>query len=366
MGSEFRGDLLPHESVQPYVGEQQQERGDWEFVTREGYGYRLTEVSCAPGQWQVARMPFRWSSSNGGYCWLGLDVDLERALAWIRRDGASRALAAGRWERHGHWLTEPVTFSVTLQTEELEEGVVLVRRFGRSGLLCEYRWGWEEYCSGALPENPDRKAYDHRFAARAWCATHAGLAAVPTERLRIASVDEERDEACAVGAPFVGKCKATDVRFVVEVLDEAGSSFGTVIVCGKHLMHRLTGDDAFGRDAATVAHLLAEEKGTWVDWQDRAYELSGELLTAALLAGEADPKPDVRAALYAGGPGRRRQARHAGRSGGSEGRGFAGQARGGGRERRGLSPASPVQRTRGLGRGARGSMARTHQPDDLG
>ncbi|MFE7777619.1 hypothetical protein ACFU5O_27715 [Streptomyces sp. NPDC057445] len=299
--TEFPGELLlAGESVARYDGDQADEVGDYVFSGAHGHEYRLTAVSYAPGEWRIARMPWMWSSSNGGYSWWSSDGprDLGRALDWIRRDGESRALAAGRWERHGQRLEEPVAWSTTLETEDLEPGTVLVRRFGRSGLLTEYPWGWEHVCSGALPEST-RRSPDHRFYAAMWCATHEGLDAIPTERLRILAVDQEHEETCAVSTPYVGKCKKDQLhRFVVDVLAEDGASLGHVVICGKHLMYRLTDDDRFGRDAPMIAHYLSEEKGTWVDWQDRAYDLTGELLLVALAAGETDPKPNVRAALY--------------------------------------------------------------------
>ncbi|WP_331762402.1 hypothetical protein OG612_45320 (plasmid) [Streptomyces sp. NBC_01527] len=298
--ADFPGELIAGESLVRYEGERAQEERDYVLVGAHGHEYRLTEASYKRGEWQIAHMPWKDSVSNGGYFWWSGEGprDLGRALDWIRRDGESRALATGRWERHSHRLQDPVPFSTTLEQEELEPGTVLVRRFGRSGLLTEYSWGWEYGCHGGLPEST-RRTPDHRFYAVMWCATQAGFEAVPTERLRIMSVDQEHKEICTVSTPYVGKCKVdTPHRFVVDVLDPNGASLGHVVICGKHLMGRLTNDSS-DRDAPTVAHHISEGKGTWVDWQDRAYELSGELLTAALTAGEIAPTPDVRAHLYA-------------------------------------------------------------------
>jgi hypothetical protein len=297
---EFPGVLLPEESVTRYVEDRATERPDYVFTGAHGHEYRVTE--SAPDEWKIARLPWSPSTNNDQYVWWSGDGprDLDRALAWMRHDGESRAKSAGRWERHRHRLEQPVPFSTTLETENLEPHTVLVKRFGRAGLLTEYPWGWEDRMSGAVPETL-RKSPDNRFEAQAWSATHAGLDAVPSERLRVIAVDQEHDEACAVSTPFVGKCKKDEPhRFVVDVLGEDGTSTGHVVICGKHLTNRLTGGDgsSFAREAPHIAYYLSERKGTWTDWQDRAFELSGELLVAALDAGQVNPWPDVRADLY--------------------------------------------------------------------
>ncbi|MEU6070597.1 hypothetical protein ABZ864_40700 [Streptomyces sp. NPDC047082] len=294
----FPRELLAGESVARYTGDRAEEEDDYVLTGVHGHEYRLTR--SRRDEWQIARMPWPCSASNGGYFWWSEDKgkDLDRALAWIRRDGESRALATARWERHQHRLEEPVPFSATLEEEELEQGTVLVKRFGQSGLLTEYAWGWEHGCSGSLPETIRRSPDKTRYAAM-WCATSLGLDAVPNERLRIIAIDQDHEENCAVSTPFAGKCKKDNPhRYVVEVLDENGASAGRIVVCAKHLMSRLTGGDGHRTHAPEIAYRLSEGKGSRGDWQDRAYQLTGDLLTAALTEGQVTPWPEVRAALY--------------------------------------------------------------------
>ncbi|WP_280454193.1 hypothetical protein [Nocardia brasiliensis] len=289
--------LLAAESVLAYTGPNAFAANDF-LIIDAAASHRLTESRVAPGTWLVGR---KHQSEIIEHRWIGaVEIDLDTALAWIRRDRASRALALARWARHEHRLAEPVAWTTTPEIEDLEPGVRLVRRFGRSGLLTQYRWGWEHGCSGWLPENPNRAAQDYRFYAALWCATHDGLDSIDPARLRILAVDEQHDEICPVSTPFVGKCKLDNPhRFVVAVLGDSGAELGRIVVCGKHLMPWLTDDDHFGDSAAMTAQQLSGRPGSWITWKDRACELTGELLTAALAVGRHAPWPDVRAALYA-------------------------------------------------------------------
>ncbi|MFB8242340.1 DUF6349 family protein, partial [Kitasatospora purpeofusca] len=298
--------LEPGESVLPYERPQNPDdlryhphaAEDWVFTSREGYKYRLTKESYEPDTWRVTWMPWSHSASNGGYQWIGHNPTQDVALAWIRRDSQSQALAAGRWERWGHLNTQ-VPFSLTLETEEMEPGVMRVARFGRQAIAADYPWGWETFQRGRLGENPNRRYGDGiRLELAAHQLTYQGLLAVPDDRLRVASTHRDVDEPCAEGGPkHLGSCasKAKDRRFLVEVLDDNGSPLGTVVICHQHLAHRLTSDNSDNHETPSVAHRISGS-GTWVDWQDRLNSLVWTLVGPAADAGQ--PVPDVKAALY--------------------------------------------------------------------
>lgn len=288
----FPGELLLGESAVAFKGEAARERDDFEITSAHGHGYRLTRSLG----WRIARMPFAFSPSNGGYCWIGMNPTLEQALEWMRRDSESRLLAAGRWERWGH-LTGEVPFSLELDTQELEDGVLRVARYGRQGIAADYPWGWETRGDGSLPESPNRRsAASGRLEYVAWCLTRQGFDDVPTERLEVLRSYWSRDTDCATGGPnHLGSCKRTDPQFLVRVLGPDSAVLGTVVLCAKHLGNRLGGSSGYYPPSLLTDVAQQVSGRSWADWQDRLTELTWDLVAPAVDRGL--PFPDVAQAL---------------------------------------------------------------------
>ena len=287
----FPGDLLQGESAAVYLGEGALDRGDFQVTAVHGHQYRVTRRS----RWQIARLPNSWAaSSNGGYAWLGYDSTLEEVLEWLRWDSRSRAMAVGRWKRWGHLVRDDVPFSLEVETQELEPGVLRVARFGVQGIVADYNWGWESRPDGRLPESPNRRSSAQgRLAYIVWCLTRRGFDRVPTERIRVVRSYWRQDVDCATGGPnHLGSCKRTDPQFLVEVLDQDRSMLGTVVLCAKHLGNRLGGSEGYYgpyRELTAIAQRVSGQP--WLTWQDRLAELTWDLVAPA--ADRGQPIPDV-------------------------------------------------------------------------
>ncbi|MFE2283887.1 DUF3560 domain-containing protein [Streptomyces sp. NPDC059443] len=284
--------------------------GVWRVTYREGFTYELTPAQYHPGQYGAARL----RSDGKFYGWNAIfdDQSIGPVVKWTRLESKTiaetRAFQAKYGHLHGRGYEDSVevSFSLKLVTEELEPGRVWrVSRFGKSGVLVLQGWGYALLSeTGDFPENPRRKYIDGKRRGYAtWCVV-GGLRDVPTSRLRPVAVDHS-GEACVVFGHDAGQsCESgkrnkSFPRFVVEVTGPDGEIAGTVPMCARCWAGRAMadGDEFYNRRSASAAHLLAEGKGTWVDWQDRSEDLTGELISAALDSG-ADI-PNVQRALYA-------------------------------------------------------------------
>ncbi|MET9735639.1 hypothetical protein ABZZ79_34940 [Streptomyces sp. NPDC006458] len=315
---EFPVELEPGETVESYAGEHhrpEDDGHDWTLTTAAGHGYRLCARSYEPDRWQVARAPFSTagSSSGGWFWWAELDEDnsLAAAVAWCRADSESAAWAADVWARYGHVNSERVAWSAQLTETQLEDRVWRVERYGRVGIMAQYPWGWEHRPSGWFVEaGSGGGAVDGAFRRRAaYYLTVDGLHEVPTERWRIVGTDAPhgKDAAeCAPGGWEHGGCRArkSPGRFLVDILGEDGETvMGRIGVCAEHLAPRLVETHSHQGEPWAVAYKTAGKvgghMGSWVDWKERLHALVAEMVTAALEAGESNPRPDVVAALYA-------------------------------------------------------------------
>ncbi|MEU3351310.1 DUF6197 family protein [Streptomyces sp. NPDC037389] len=316
----FPGGLLPGESVQPFEGEYhhaEDDGYDWAFTTAAGHEFRLCARSYERKRWQVARAPFSpEGSSSGGWFWWaepydGHDepTDLAAAVAWCRKDSASRAWADDVWARYGHMNKERVAWSAELVETRLEDRVWRVERYGRVGIMASYRWGWEYRPNGRFAEAGSGSNVDGAFRKRAaYYLTVGGLDDIPTERWVIAGTDAPHGKnatECGPGGWMHGGCRArkSPGRFLVDILAEDGSVMDRIGVCAEHLARRLFEAHGHTGDPWHEAHKLCGKTsgqwGSWVDWKERLYELVAERVTAALEAGEYNPRPDVVSALYA-------------------------------------------------------------------
>ncbi|MGW3371725.1 hypothetical protein [Streptomyces hydrogenans] len=314
---DFPVTLAAGESAVPYEGEHHRAESDgrdWSFSTEAGHGYRLWEKNHARGTWFVGHgvdtpNSFWWAESEDGDA-----EDLAAAVAWCRKDSASRAWAARVWETHGHINGERVAWSAETVMTELEPNAWSIERFGRVGLAGKFGWGWEIHAGGSLAEAGSGGNVDGAFRKRAvHRLTVAGLEEVPTDRLVITGTDalHGKDAAAECGhaweyaALVGGACwnKKAPGRYLVDVLAEDGSVMGRIGLCAFHLGKRLAAvhghqgnpwETAYERAGKVGGHM-----GTRTDWEERFFELTAELVTAALEAGESNPRPDAVAVLYA-------------------------------------------------------------------
>uniref|UniRef100_A0AAU2JM94 DUF6197 family protein n=1 Tax=Streptomyces sp. NBC_00049 TaxID=2903617 RepID=A0AAU2JM94_9ACTN len=294
--AEFPGVLEAGESAE-HVGDDV-----WRVTYREGFTYVLTPAKHYPGQYGVGRV-----TEDGevrGWSAIFNDQSIAPVVRWTRKESAvlaeTRAFQKEYAHLHKQYESVPVPFSLELTVEELEPGRVWhVTRFGWGGVLVLQGWGYACLSeTGDFPETPNRKGVDGKKWRYAIQCIVGGLEDVATDRMRLVEVDRS-GEPCAVNGHDAGQsCESGRVnkaypRFVVEVTGPDGEIAGTVPVCAQCWTRRAVGDT---RTAASMAHRLSEGKGSWVDWQDRARVLTGELISAALDAGEE--LPDVSAALF--------------------------------------------------------------------
>ncbi|MFE2305042.1 DNA cytosine methyltransferase [Streptomyces sp. NPDC059411] len=285
--------------------------GVWRVTYREGFTYELTPCwySVKPGQYGVGRV--LEDGDVRGWSAIFDNQDMTNVMKWTRKESQTLAETHAFQAKYGHLHGKgyedaiEVPFALELVVTELEPGRVWqVSRFGRSGVLVLQGWGYALLSeTGDFPETPNRKYIDgKRWGYAIWCVV-GGLRDFPTSRLRPVAVDHS-GEACVVFGHDAGQsCESgrrnkSFPRFTVEVTGEDGAVVGTVPMCAKCWAGRAMadGDEFYNRRSATAAHLLSEGKGTWVDWQDRSEDLTGELISAALDAGAG--LPDVRRALY--------------------------------------------------------------------
>ncbi|WP_171053383.1 hypothetical protein [Streptomyces marianii] len=286
----------------------------WVLTTAAGHAFRIRPVTyCRPeeGQWEAGH------DADGSYWWSTNieDRSLAKVLARIREDSDTRARFAALWAKYGHYTAQAPAFGCRSERVELEPGVFLIRRFGAVGLIAACRWGFEyltaddgrEGCTG---DDWARKGPDHRQYVAEWKVWSRALSSVANARLRVLSVcaddDAEAgaDAYCVMSAPYVGKCSAkrSGVRFWVAVVTDQGGELGRFVACARCLSGRIL-DDAqggrfSGRDVIGLARDLAKGDPRtctlhWRQWEDRAAELCGQILTEALENGEEAPWPST-------------------------------------------------------------------------
>ncbi|MET8296391.1 hypothetical protein ABZW02_20290 [Streptomyces sp. NPDC005180] len=299
---EFPGKLERGESAE-YMGD-----GVWQVTYREGFTYRLTPCtwSVSEGQYGVGRVLEDGTVSRWGAIFD--DTSIAPAVRWTRKESQTLAETHRIQDTYGHLdggkygVRPQVRFSLELDVEELEKGKVWrVARFGYQGVLILQTWGYALLGeTGDFPETPNRKFKDGKRLRYAIQCVVGGLGDVPTDRMRLVEVDRS-GEPCVVNGHDAGQsCESGKrnkafPRFLVEVTGPDGEIAGTVPICAHCWARRAVGGDT--HRVADIAWRLAEGKGSWVDWQDRAEDLTGELIAAALDAGEE--LPDVKAVLYA-------------------------------------------------------------------
>ncbi|WP_438492320.1 hypothetical protein [Streptomyces asiaticus] len=194
---------------------------------------------------------------------------------------------------------------------QLEEGVYLIRRFGGIGLIASCRWGWEHLtdpdgAQGRTGEDWSRKGPDERQYVAEWKIWNSAQDAIPNARLRVVAqltddMADTPDAYCDASVPYVGKCSAkrSGARYTVAVDTDQGSELGRYTVCARCLSHRLLNDEdrhIGHRDVQSLVEALAKGDPKvvdlhWKQWPDRIAELSGQMLSSALDAGETAPWP---------------------------------------------------------------------------
>ncbi|MFD5994208.1 hypothetical protein ACFWGE_21405 [Streptomyces bacillaris] len=282
----------------------------WILTTAAGHTFRIRPVtysSSGDDEWEAGH------DADGSYWW-AMNVEdrpLAAVLARIREDSATRTRFAALWAQYGHLTEQAPRFETTTNRVELEEGVYLVSRFGRIGLIASCRWGWEHLtdpdgAQGHTEEGWSRRGPDNRQYVAEWQIWHLAQEAVPNERLRVVALltddmAETPDAYCDASYPYVGKCSAkrSGARYTVAVDTDQSSEIGCYTVCARCLSHRLLSDTDRQIDHHDVQRLVrALAKGDpkvgnlhWKQWDDRAAEIAGQMLSAALVAGEAAPWP---------------------------------------------------------------------------
>ncbi|MFG3415833.1 DUF6884 domain-containing protein [Streptomyces althioticus] len=282
----------------------------WILTTAAGHTFRLRPAAHAlpdADHWEAGH------DADGSYWWKGNveDWPLAGLLERIREDSATRTRFAALWDRYGHLTAQAPPFETTTERVQLEEGVYLIRRFGRSGLIASCRWGWEHLtgpdgAQGHTGEDWDRRGPDNRQYVAEWKVWSLAQEAIPNARLRVVSqltddMAETPDAYCDASAPYVGKCSAkrSGSRYTVAVVDDQGSELGTYTMCARCLSHRLMSDEDKGirhHEVLSVVESLAKGDPKvvdlhWKQWPDRIAELAGQMLSAALDAGESAPWP---------------------------------------------------------------------------
>ncbi|WP_267770220.1 hypothetical protein [Streptomyces albidoflavus] len=306
LGAQLQAALTEGESIAPVSFTDQREPvAGWILTTAAGHTFRLRPVPHArpdEDHWEAGH------DADGSSWWNANleDRPLEAVLARLREDTATRTRFASLWAQYGHLAAQNPQFETTTDRVQLEEGVYLVRRFGRVGLVAECRWGWEHLtdpdgAQGRTMEDWSRKGPDNRQYVAEWKIWHAAQEAIPNARLRVRAqltddMTDTPDAYCDASQPYVGKCSAkrSGARYEVAVVTEQEVELGRHTVCAGCLSHRLLNDQ--GRDVQSLAEALAKgdpKVGNlhWKQWPDRITEVAGQLLTAALDAGETAPWP---------------------------------------------------------------------------
>ncbi|MET9776259.1 hypothetical protein ABZ023_18695 [Streptomyces sp. NPDC006367] len=313
-GALLRAALIKGETIAPVsFTDRREPTAGWILTTAGGHTFRLRPVTYGSpneDQWEAGH------DADGSYWWSANleDRPLRAVLARIREDSATRTRFASLWARYGHLTAQTPQFSTTTDRVQLEEGVYLVNRFGSIGLIASCRWGWEhltdpEGAQGRTGEDWSRKGPDNRQYVAEWKIWNRAEGAIPNARLRIVAqltddLTGTPDAYCDASAPYVGKCSAkrSGARYTVAVVTDQGNELGHYTVCARCLSHRLL-NEVDGRDGRTgyrdvqsLAQALAKGDPKvcalhWEQWPDRIAEVAGQMLTAALDAGEVAPWP---------------------------------------------------------------------------
>jgi N12 class adenine-specific DNA methylase len=308
-GAQLQAALIEGETIAP-VSFTDQHAAGWILSTVGGHTFRLRPVPRrGPDEdlWEAGH------DADGSYWWAANldDQPLTAVLARIREDSATRTRFASLWVRYGHLTTQAPQFETTTDRVQLEEGVYLVRRFGRIGLIASCRWGWEHLTDpdgtqGRTGEDWSRTGPDKRQYVAEWKIWHSAQDAIPNARLRVAAqitddMADTLDAYCDASAPYVGKCSAkrSGARYTVAVVTDQEVELGRYTVCARCLSHRLLNDEGSRighRNVQSLVEALAKGDPTvgalhWKQWPDRIAELAGQMLSAALDAGEAAPWP---------------------------------------------------------------------------
>ncbi|MBW1603530.1 hypothetical protein JJV70_15740 [Streptomyces sp. JJ66] len=310
-GAQLRAALIEGETIAPAsFTDRGQPAAGWVLTTAGGHTFRLRSVTYSrpdEDKWEAGH------EADGSHWWNGDPEDrpLKAVLARVREDTATRTRFASLWAQYGHLTEQPTQFETTTDRIQLEEGVYLIRRFGRTGLIASCRWGWEHLtdpdgAQGHTGENWARTGPDNRQYVAEWKVWNSAQGAIPTARLRVVAqltddMADTPDAYCDASEPYVGKCSAkrSGARYTVAVDTDQGSELGCYTVCARCLSHRLLGDEdrQIGhRDVESFAQALAKGDPRvgdlhWKQWPDRAAELAGQMLSTALEAGETAPWP---------------------------------------------------------------------------
>ncbi|MET9016920.1 hypothetical protein ABZX74_39590 [Streptomyces olivaceoviridis] len=310
-GAQLQAALIEGETIAPVsFTDSREPAAGWVLTTAGGHTFRLRPVTYSrpdEDQWEAGH-------DADGSSWWAANVEdrpLAAVLARIREDSATRTRFASLWARYGHLTAQAPQFETTTDRVQLEEGVYLVRRFGRAGLIASCRWGWEHLtdpdgAQGRTGEDWSRKGPDNRQYVAEWKIWSSAQEAIPNARLRVVAqltddMTDTPDAYCDASTPYVGKCSAkrSGARYTVAVDTDQGSELGHYTVCARCLSHRLLNDEArhIGhRDIQSLAEALAKGDPKvvdlhWRQWPDRLAELAGQMLSAALDAGETAPWP---------------------------------------------------------------------------
>ncbi|WTC60935.1 DEAD/DEAH box helicase family protein (plasmid) [Streptomyces cellulosae] len=307
----LRAALIEGETIAPVsFTDRREPAAGWILTTAGGHTFRLRPVTYSrpdEDQWEAGH------DADGSYWWNANveDRPLAAVLARIREDSATRTRFTSLWARYGHLTAQTPQFETTTDRVQLEEGVYLVRRFGRIGLIASCRWGWEHLtdpdgAQGRTGEDWSRKGPDNRQYVAEWKVWNSAQEAIPNARLRVMAqltddMADTPDAYCDASTPYVGKCSAkrSGARYTVAVDDDQGSELGHYTVCARCLSHRLLNDEdrRFGhRDVESLVGALAKGDPKvvdlhWKQWPDRIAELAGQMLSAALDAGDTAPWP---------------------------------------------------------------------------
>ncbi|MEW2265975.1 hypothetical protein ACGF5T_33680 [Streptomyces sp. NPDC047853] len=309
--AQLRAALIEGETIAPVsFTDRREPAAGWILTTAGGHTFRLRPVRYSrpdEDQWEAGH------DADGSYWWNANleDRPLAAVLARIREDSATRTRFASLWARYGHLTAQAPQFETTTDRVQLEEGVYLVRRFGRIGLIASCRWGWEHLtdpdgAQGRTGEDWSRRGPDNRQYVAEWAIWNSAQEAIPNARLRVVAqltddMADTPDAYCDASTPYVGKCSAkrSGARYTVAVDDDQGSELGHYTVCARCLSHRLLNDEnrRFGhRDVESLVGALAKGDPKvvdlhWKQWPDRIAELAGQMLSSALDAGDTAPWP---------------------------------------------------------------------------
>ncbi|MFJ2629569.1 hypothetical protein ACIO6T_41010 [Streptomyces sp. NPDC087532] len=310
-GAQLRAALINGETIAPVTFTDKREpAAGWILTTPGGHTFRLRPVTYSlpeEDQWEAGH------DADGSYWWAANidDRPLNNVLARIREDSATRTRFASLWAQYGHLTAQTPQFETTTDRVQLEEGVLLVRRFGRIGLIASCRWGWEHLtdpdgAQGHTGEDWSRRGPDNRQYVAEWAIWHLAQDAIPNGRLRVVAqltddMADTPDAYCDASAPYVGKCSAkrSGARYTVAVVTDQEVELGRYTVCARCLSHRLLSekDGRIGhRDVQSLVQALAKGDPKlvnlhWEQWPDRIAEVAGQMLSAALEAGETAPWP---------------------------------------------------------------------------